>query len=42
MRIKGAALELLSHVKFKSQMTTLPCHELQVRALACRYRLFTC
>ena len=42
MRIKGAALELLSHVKFKSQMTQLPCHELQVRALACWYQLFTC
>ena len=32
MRMKAAALELLSHVKFKSQMTLLPCHELQVRA----------
>ena len=32
MRIKAAALELLSHVKFKTQMTQLPCHELQVRA----------
>jgi hypothetical protein len=32
MRMKAAALELLSHVKFKSQMTKLPCHELQVRA----------
>ena len=42
MRIKGAALELLSHVKFKSQMTQLPCHELQVRALACRHQLFMC
>jgi hypothetical protein len=41
MRVKGAALELLSHVKFKSQMTLLKCHELQVRALACRYQLFT-
>ena len=42
MRIKGATLELLSHVKFKSQMTQLPCHELQVRALARWYQLFTC
>jgi hypothetical protein len=32
MRMKAAALELLSHVKFKSQMMLLPCHELQVRA----------
>ena len=32
MRISAAALELLSHVKFKSQMTKLLCHELQVRA----------
>jgi hypothetical protein len=32
MRIKAAALELLSHVKFKTQMTQLPCHELQVLA----------
>lgn len=31
MRIKAAALELLSHMKFKSQMTQLPCHKLQVR-----------
>jgi hypothetical protein len=30
MRIKAAALELLSHVKFKSQMTMLKCHELKV------------
>ena len=33
MRIKAAALELLSHVKFKTQMTDadkVPCHELQV------------
>ena len=29
MRIK-AAVELLLYVKFKSQMTLLPCHELQV------------
>ena len=32
MRMKAAALELLSHVNFQSQMTLLPCHELQVRA----------
>ena len=31
-RITAAAVELLSHVKFKSQMTLLPWHELQVRA----------
>ena len=30
MRIKGAALELLSHVKFKSQMMKLKWHELKV------------
>ena len=30
MRIKAAALELLSHVKFKSQMTMLKWHELKV------------
>ena len=36
MRIKAAALELLLHVKFKSQLTLLPCHELQVRAPAAR------
>ena len=34
MRVNAAALELLSHVKFRSQMTQLPCHELQVRAHA--------
>ena len=42
MRIKAAALELLSHVKFKSQMTQLSCHELQVRARAaerCAFRM---
>jgi hypothetical protein len=32
MRMTAAALELLSHMKFKSQMTLLPCQELQVRA----------
>ena len=32
MRMTASAQELLSHVKFKSQMMTLPCHELQVRA----------
>ena len=42
MRMKGAAVELLSHVRFKSQMTTLPCHELEVRAFACWYQLFRC
>jgi hypothetical protein len=31
-KISAAGLELLSHVKFKSQMTLPPCHELQVRA----------
>jgi hypothetical protein len=31
-RITAAAAKLLSHVKFKSQMTLLPWHELQVRA----------
>ena len=31
-RITAAALELLSHVKFKSQMTLPPWHELQVCA----------
>ena len=42
MRIKAAALELLSHVKFKTQMTQLPCHELQVRAcLPCVWVLLT-
>ena len=30
MKIKPAALELLAHVKFQSQMMQLPCHELQV------------
>ena len=30
MNISCAALDLLTHVKFKSQMTQLPCHELQV------------
>ncbi len=30
MNLSCAALELLTHVKFKSQMTQLPCHELQV------------
>jgi hypothetical protein len=32
MRMTAAAPELLSHMKFKSQMTLLPCQELQVRA----------
>jgi hypothetical protein len=41
MRIKPAAVELLSHVKFESQMTLLPCHELQVQARANR-RIFKC
>jgi hypothetical protein len=36
MRIKPAAVELLSHVKFRTQMTQLPCHELQVPARAKR------
>ena len=31
-RITAAAVELLSHVNFRSQMTLPPCHELQVRA----------
>ena len=35
-RITAAAVELLSHVKFKSQMTLLPWHELQVRARSTR------
>ena len=35
-RITAAAVELLSHVKFKSQMTMPPCHELQVRARSTR------
>jgi hypothetical protein len=35
-RISAAAVELLSHVKFKSQMTLLPWHELQVRARSTR------
>ncbi len=36
MRIKPATLELLLHVKFKSQMTQLLYHELQVRLHAAR------
>jgi hypothetical protein len=36
MRIKHATLELLLHVKFKSQMTQLLYHELQVRLHAAR------
>ena len=35
MNISCAALELLTHVKFKSQMTQLPCHELQVMSVLC-------
>ena len=35
-KLTAAALELLSHVKFKSQMTLLPWHELQVRARSTR------
>ncbi len=30
MKVSSAALELLTHSKFKSQMTQLPCHDLQV------------
>jgi hypothetical protein len=30
MKVSCAALELLTHAKFKSQMTQLPCHDLQV------------
>jgi hypothetical protein len=30
MKVSSAALELLTHSKFKSQMTQLPCHHLQV------------
>ena len=36
MRIKAAALELLSHVKFKSQLMQLPFHELQVSVCSTR------
>jgi hypothetical protein len=38
MRVKPAAVELLSHVKFKTQngMTQLQCHELQKPARAKR------
>ena len=42
MRIKAAALELLSHVKFKTQMTDVgkvPCHELQVPVLETMRRI---
>jgi hypothetical protein len=35
-KLTAAALELLSHVKFKSQMTMPPCHDLQVRARSTR------
>lgn len=35
MNISCAALELLTHAKFKSQMTQLPCHELQVMSVLC-------
>ena len=35
-KLTAAALELLSHVKFKSQMTMPPCHELVVRARSTR------
>jgi hypothetical protein len=43
IRISAAALELLSHENFKSQMTKLQCHELQVRAINLMFslRLFT-
>ncbi len=40
-RVSVAALELLAHVKFKSQMTKLPCHELQVRDIVKRQQLLT-
>ena len=36
MSIKPAALELLSHVKFKSQLMQLPFHELQVSVCSTR------